>query len=103
MSYYVVILRTPPYWSVRVASCNFKLGGYSSTKVIPSLHVISLAVRDWQCDHAQQAILRANLVLLSTTSQKISTWKNLARVAAEEQNGPPTQRKLLIEVFATSV
>ena len=28
MSYWVVILRTPPYWSVRVASCNFKLGGW---------------------------------------------------------------------------
>ena len=27
MSYSVVILRTPPYWSVRVALCNFKLGG----------------------------------------------------------------------------
>ena len=39
-------------------------------------------------DHAQQAIWRANLVLLSPTSQKISTWKNLARVADEEQNGP---------------
>ena len=26
-SYCVVILRTPPYWSVRVALCNFKLGG----------------------------------------------------------------------------
>ena len=28
MSYCVVILRTPPYWSVRVASCNFKIGGW---------------------------------------------------------------------------
>ena len=67
VSYYVVILRTPPYWSTRVASCSFKLG-----------------------DHAQQAIWRADLVLLSPMShrQKISTWKNLARVAAEEQNGP---------------
>ena len=27
VSYCVVILRTPPYWSVRVASLNFKLGG----------------------------------------------------------------------------
>ena len=27
-------------------------------------------------------------LLLSSTSQKISTWKSLARVAAEEQNGP---------------
>ena len=27
VSYCVVISRTPPYWSVRVASCNFKLGG----------------------------------------------------------------------------
>ena len=26
--------------------------------------------------------------LFSPTSQKISTWKNLAGVAAEEQNGP---------------
>ena len=25
-SYCVVILRTPPYWSVKVTSCNFKLG-----------------------------------------------------------------------------
>jgi len=38
-------------------------------------------------DHAQQAIWRANLVLLSPTRQNISTWKNLARVAAEEQHG----------------
>ena len=54
-----------------------------------------------------------NLVLLSLTSQKISAWNNLARVAAEEQNDPglwkfagravPTRRKLLNEVFATSV
>ena len=28
VSYCVVILRTPPYWSVRVASCNFELGGW---------------------------------------------------------------------------
>ena len=34
-------------------------------------------------DQAQQAIRRANLVLLSSTSQKISTGKNLAKVAAE--------------------
>ena len=27
-------------------------------------------------------------MLLSSTSQKISTWKNLARLAAEAQNGP---------------
>ena len=27
VSYYVVFLRTPPYWSVRVVSCNFKLDG----------------------------------------------------------------------------
>ena len=27
-------------------------------------------------------------VLLSSARPKISTWKNLARVAAEEQNGP---------------
>ena len=27
VSYCVVILRAPPYWSVRVVSCNFKLGG----------------------------------------------------------------------------
>ena len=39
-------------------------------------------------DHAQQAIRCANLVLLSSTSQKIYTWNNLARVADEEQNGP---------------
>ena len=39
-------------------------------------------------DHAQQAIWSAILVLLSPTSQKISMWKNLARVAAEAQNGP---------------
>ena len=31
---------------------------------------------------------RANLVLLSATSQKIYTWNNLARVADEDQNGP---------------
>ena len=68
----VVILRTPPYWSVRVPSCNFKLW----------------RVIHFTADHAQQSIWRANLVLLSSTSQKISTWKNLARVAAEEQNGP---------------
>ena len=27
VSYCVVILRTPTYWSVRMVSCNFKLGG----------------------------------------------------------------------------
>ena len=34
--------------------------------------------------------MTCNLVLLSSTShdQEISTCKNLARVAAEEQNGP---------------
>ena len=44
----------------------------------------------YTADHGQQAIWCANLVhvLLSPTSQKISTWKNLARVAAEEQKGP---------------
>ena len=34
-------------------------------------------------DHAQQAIRCANLVLLSSTSQKISTRKNLTKVAAK--------------------
>ena len=29
MSYCVVILRVPPYWSVRVASCHLKLAGNS--------------------------------------------------------------------------
>ena len=71
VSYCVVILRTPTYWSVRMVSCNFKLGG----------------VNHFTADHAQQAIWPANLVLLSSTSQKISMWKNLARVASEEQNG----------------
>ena len=33
-------------------------------------------------------IWRTNLVLLSSTSQKIYTWTNLAIVADEEQNGP---------------
>lgn len=28
----VVIIRTPPYWSVRMASCNFKLGGYCRSR-----------------------------------------------------------------------
>ena len=48
-------------------------------------------------------------LLLSPTSQKISTWKNLARVAADDGPGVrespekavPTRRKLLIVVFAT--
>ena len=63
-------------------------------------------------DHAKQATWRANFVLLPSTRQKISTWKNFARAAADEQNGPglressekavPTRRKLLIVVFATS-
>ena len=43
----------------------------------------------------QQATWRANLVLLSSTSQtEISTRKNLARVvrvAADDQNGPGLQ------------
>ena len=60
---------------------------------------------------ASDTTCKLALVLLSPTSQKISTWKNLARVAAEEQNGPgvrespekavPTRRKLLFVVFAT--
>ena len=51
-------------------------------------YVILNLAGNFTADHAQQAIRRANLALLSTTSQKISTWNSLARVAAEEQNGP---------------
>ena len=65
------ILRTPPYWSVSVASCNLDLAGNS-------FHCRSRTASDMTC----------NLVLLSSTSQKICTWNNLARVADEEQNGP---------------
>ena len=28
VSYYVVILRTTPHWSVKMSSCNFRLGGF---------------------------------------------------------------------------
>ena len=69
VSYCVVILRTPPYWSFRVSPCCFKLvRGFT-----------------FSSNPAQQAIRRVNLVLLSPTRQKVSTWKNLARVAANEQ------------------
>ena len=67
VSYCLVILRTPPYWLVRVALCNLNLA--------PGIH--------FSADHAQQATCK-----LSSTSQKISARKNLARVAADEQNGP---------------
>ena len=84
-----------------MASCNFKwVGGF--------WRVIHFTVA-----HAQQAIRRENShwYYFRRRSQKISTCKNLARVAADEQNGPgvreapekavPTRRKLLIVVFAT--
>ena len=61
----MVILRTPPYWSVRVASCYFKLGGW----------FISLPIT-----HSKR--WRANLLLLSSTSQKISgqsSWRRAKR------------------------
>ena len=32
--------------------------------------------------------VRYDVVLLSSMSQKIHTWNNLARVADEKQNGP---------------
>ena len=67
VSYCLVILRTAPYWLVRVALCNLNLA--------PGIH--------FSADHAQQATCK-----LSSTSQKISARKNLARVAADEQNGP---------------
>ena len=65
MSYCLVTLRTPPYWSVRVASCYFKLGGW----------FISLPIT-----HSKR--WRANLLLLSSTSQKISgqsSWRRAKR------------------------
>ena len=68
MSYCVVILRTPPYWSVRVASGNFKLGEQFNSLLIT---------------HSKRYDINS-----SSMSQKISTWKNLVREAAEEQNGP---------------
>ena len=67
MSHCVVILRTPPFWSVRVASCNFKL--------LP-------------ITHSKRYDVQLGIILLSSTSQKIYTWNNLARVTDEEQNGP---------------
>ena len=42
VSYCVVILRTPPYWSVIVASCHFKLGSNS-------FHCRSRTVSDMTC------------------------------------------------------
>ena len=52
--------------------------------------ILKLAGNSFHCRSrtASDTVWRANLVLLSPTSQKISTWKNLARVAAKEQNGP---------------
>lgn len=66
MSYCVVILRVPPYWSVRVASCHLKLAGNS-------FHCRSRTASD---------ITR---YILSSTSQKICTRKNLAWKAADEK------------------
>ena len=64
-------------------------------------------------DHAQQAIRRVNLVLLSSTSQKISTGKIWPKWLPKQQNGPglwefagesgSDSKKLLTEAFATSV
>ena len=111
-----------------MASCNFKwVGGF-------------WRVIHFTAAHAQRAIRRANLhwyylrrrvkIFLNLVPRALppaykarekhpgdevedSTWKNLARVAADEQNGPsvrespekvvPTRRQLLIGVFATSV
>ena len=43
MSYCVVILRVPPYWSVRVASCHLKLAGNS-------FHCQSCTTSDMTCE-----------------------------------------------------
>ena len=68
VSYCVVIIRTPSYWSVRMASCNFKLGGY--------------------CRSRNASNMTSELGITSVDETKISTWKNFARVAGDEQNGP---------------
>ena len=64
----MVIIRTPSYWSVRMASCNFKLGGY--------------------CRSRNASNMTSELGITSVDETKISTWKNFARVAGDEQNGP---------------
>ena len=81
----MVIWRTIPHWSFRIASLNFKLG---------------VNLYQWV------------FLLLSSIEQKIFTWKTLARVATYKQNGPGlwklpkrailTSKKLLIVGFATS-
>ena len=104
VSYCVVILRTPPYWSVTKTLFTWSGGPRSSgvgffcfhaladTKQKkpaplergPPLHVnrvlewrrviLTWWVIHFTADHAQQAIWCANLILLSLKSQKIYTW-----------------------------
>ena len=64
MSYCVVILRTPPYWLLKVGSCNFKLKG----------KFISLPIT-----HSKRYDVQ------TSASQNISTRKTPARVAADDQ------------------
>ena len=50
--------------------------------------ILNLAGNSFHCRSRTTSDMACNLVLLSSTSQKIYTWNNLARVADEEQNGP---------------
>ena len=73
VSYCVIILRTPPFGRLEWR------------------HVIlNLAGKSFHCRSRTASGMTCKLVLLSSTShdQEISTCKNLARVAAEGQNGP---------------
>ena len=45
-------------------------------------------VNSFHCRSRTASDMTCNLVLLSSTSQLIYTWNNLARVTDEEQNGP---------------
>ena len=64
----MVIIRTPPYWSVRMASCDFKLGGY--------------------CRSRNASNMTSELGITSVDETKNFYVEKFASLAGDEQNGP---------------
>ena len=97
MSYCVVILRTPPYWLVRVASCNFKLAGNA-------FHGRSSTASDTTCKLGITFVDESKDFYREKSGQSsCRSSKTVLDCESSPEKAVPTQQKLLIEVFATSV
>ena len=86
VSYCVVILRTPSYWSVRVASCNFKLG----VSFISITHNKRYDVQTWYCFRRRVKRFIREIIW----PEWLTKSKAVQACGSSPEKAVPTRRKL---------